>query len=110
MLMPANACAELNRLRLENDWTWEQLAAEVRRVTGLHISVRTLHFNLRIADPNARPTDRTVFKIQKFLDAYHAAEAATPSPVAVRPTTKPARSHVAARPTPARATPRRRAS
>ena len=67
---------ELDRLRLDQDWSYRQLAADMRR-TGLAISAQTLHQVL--TDRSITPFDRTLHKIRTYLDHRAAApKAATP--------------------------------
>jgi hypothetical protein len=58
---------QLRDLRLQNDWTWEQLAEEMNRHTkGAPMSPRTLHF---VVTYDAKPRERTLHKIRLYLAA-----------------------------------------
>jgi hypothetical protein len=59
-------CTELDQERLKHDWTWDQLAGQMR-VAGLPMSARTLHYLLKHHDSDRRPHDRTVYKVRRFL-------------------------------------------
>jgi hypothetical protein len=64
--MPRPEIAALNTFRLEHDWTFDQLAAEMARAK-CPIPSRTLHYLIKRSPRDARPLDRTLFKIVKFL-------------------------------------------
>lgn len=57
----AEQLAELNRIRLERDLTYEQLADEIG-----DIDPSALHRLLN--QPGRRPIDRTLFKIRRYLE------------------------------------------
>jgi len=61
--------AALNALRIDRDWTWDQLADEIEKAGAGKISSRTLHYLLTRPDTNAR--DRTNHKIRVFLKHAH---------------------------------------
>jgi len=65
--------AELDAYRLEKDWTWEQLSAAMGRA-NIPMSPRTLHYLIKRAPADAKPLDRTLHKIRKFLVAMHEAD------------------------------------
>jgi hypothetical protein len=71
---------QLNQWRLERDWTWNELAlymgAPRAGFTSVHISPRTLAYLLTRDD--AKPLDRTVFKIVRFVKQEQAALAKKP--------------------------------
>lgn len=56
---------QLNTLRLRRDFTWAQLADYMWKKGRIRIAPRTLHWVL--TSKNAKPRDRTVFKIQEFV-------------------------------------------
>lgn len=62
--------AELNEIRLDEGWTYGELATRINDVAGGELDASTLHrlFN----DPARKPYDRTLHKIKKFLDARKA--------------------------------------
>lgn len=66
-------CAELDAYRLENDWTFEQLASAMKltrlgpRGGTCFIPMRTLHYLLKQMPPNAAPRERTLYKMREFL-------------------------------------------
>jgi len=64
--------AELAAYRLEKDWTWDQLAAAMGEA-GVPMSPRTLTHSLR---HDARPYERTLHKIRKFLAHVRATDGA----------------------------------
>jgi hypothetical protein len=55
----------LDALRLANDWSFRQLSSEMERV-GVLVSAQTLHQVL--ADRQAKPYDRTLYKIRKYFE------------------------------------------
>jgi hypothetical protein len=58
----------LNDLRLARDWSYRQLANDIRRVTGFVVSAQTLQPVLTAApDDRPKPYDRTVHKIRLYL-------------------------------------------
>ena len=67
---PPPELAELAALRLDRDWTWKELAAAMRRA-GFPISLYTLRYSLKV-NRQARPIDRTLHKIRRFLQADRA--------------------------------------
>jgi len=71
--MPLPEIAELDAYRLEKDWTWEKLSEAMRR-TNIDMSPRTLHYLVKRAPADAKPLDRTLHKIRKFLVAMHEAD------------------------------------
>ena len=56
--------AALNTLRIRRDWSWRELAAQMARAR-VGVAPRTLHHLL--TTPTVVPHDRTLYKIQKFL-------------------------------------------
>jgi hypothetical protein len=62
----------LNRLRLDRDWTYEQLADDMAR-RGLQVPSRTVYALL--TNPPAKPYERTLHKIRCYLAAVDAASA-----------------------------------
>lgn len=72
-------CAQLEAFRLDRDWTWAELADHMAE-KGIQMSPRTLHYLLKRAPRGARPLDRTLNKIRKYLKAT---EAERPAPDAV---------------------------
>ena len=65
--------AELDAYRLSKDWTWAELSAAMGRA-GITMPLRTLHYLLRQAPADAKPHDRTLYKIRQFLKIVRAAE------------------------------------
>lgn len=66
--------AELNRIRLDEDLTLDELAAEVSVIAGGDpIDGSTL--SKLFSDPDRRPMERTLHKIRRFLDDRKAAAA-----------------------------------
>jgi len=63
----AESFAELELHRLDRDWTFDQLAAAMKRA-GFKIPMRTLHYLLKQAPKNVRPRDRTMHKINRYLE------------------------------------------
>lgn len=64
--------AELNRIRLDEDLTLDELATEISSVAGGDpIDGSTL--SKLFSDPDRRPIDRTLHKIRRFLDDRKAA-------------------------------------
>ena len=59
--------AQLDAYRLRNNLTWNELAEQMTRVTKTPVKSRTLHYLLMRLPPNARPLDRTMFTLRKFL-------------------------------------------
>lgn len=59
---------ELDRLRLERDWTFAELAADMARVTGNRMVPRTLHYLCKRAPLDATPRDRTLHKVRRYLE------------------------------------------
>jgi transcriptional regulator with XRE-family HTH domain len=57
---------ELDALRLQNDWSYRELAADMKRVADVILSPATLHQIL--ADRSIQPFDRTLYKIRQYLD------------------------------------------
>lgn len=58
----------LNELRLTNDWSFRELAADIERVTGFVVSAQTLQPVLTApADERPKPYDRTVYKIRQYF-------------------------------------------
>jgi hypothetical protein len=82
--MPRPEIAALDAYRLEHDWTFDQLAEAMDRA-HCAIPARTLHYLLKRLPRDAKPLDRTIFKIKKFLklmqqsEARRAARAAKPA-------------------------------
>jgi hypothetical protein len=64
--MPPPEFAELDTYRLDRDWTWAELSAAMGE-RDIQMSPRTLHYLLKAAPADAKPHDRTLHKIQKFL-------------------------------------------
>ena len=58
--------AALDAYRLDRDWTWQQLAEDMA-AHNVAIPARTLHYLCKRAPKNAKPLDRTLHKIRKFL-------------------------------------------
>lgn len=58
---------ELGRCRLDRGWTYRQLAAEINKVSAVHVGHARL-FTL-LTDANARPNELTLHGIRKFLAA-----------------------------------------
>jgi hypothetical protein len=65
--------SELDLIRLDHDWTWEELAADMARADVV-ISPRTLHYLCKRLPVNGHALDRTVHKIRKYLAHVRAAE------------------------------------
>jgi len=58
----------LNDVRLSRDWSYRQLADDIKHVTGFDISAQTLQTMLSVPpDERATPYDRTVHKIRLYL-------------------------------------------
>jgi hypothetical protein len=66
-------CLALDAYRLDQDWTWAELAKAMERAK-VPINARTLHYLLKRAPADARMTDRTLYKIRKFLNGLSRAE------------------------------------
>jgi hypothetical protein len=64
---------ELDAYRLQKDWTFEELAQAMARV-GVHMSPRTLHYLVKRSKPGSHPLDRTLFKINTYLEHVRAAK------------------------------------
>jgi DNA-binding Xre family transcriptional regulator len=64
-----NEVLELNRIRIDRDLTYEDLAREIHGVTRQAI-YRILN------TPNPKMHDRTLAKIRKYIDRVRASEAA----------------------------------
>jgi hypothetical protein len=58
--------AELESYRLASNWTWAQLATEMAD-HDVPMSPRTLHYLVKSAPADAKPHDRTLYKIRVFL-------------------------------------------
>jgi hypothetical protein len=63
------ALVRLDALRLANDWSFRQLSSDMQRV-GVIVSAQTLHQLL--TDRDAKPYDRTLYKIRKYFEALDA--------------------------------------
>jgi len=61
-------CRELALVRLANNWTFDELAAQMK-AAHVAIPMRTLHYLLTRTD--VRPHDRTLHKLRQFLDHLH---------------------------------------
>jgi hypothetical protein len=72
--MPLPECLELDAVRLQKNWTWAELAEQMKRV-DLAMSPRTLHYIVKRMPPDATPRDRTLFRIRKFLEHVRASRA-----------------------------------
>lgn len=68
----------LEALRLNRDWTFAELSAAMAKL-DLYVSPRTLHYLIKNMPPQARPLDRTMFKLQKFLAHMKRLDAQTKS-------------------------------
>ena len=66
-LSPVELFAALEIHRLDRDWTFDQLAAAMKRA-GSPIPMRTLHYLLKQAPRNVRPRDRTMHKVRRYLE------------------------------------------
>jgi hypothetical protein len=64
--MPEPEFAELNAYRLERDWTWPELAADMER-HRVGVSPRTLHYVCKRMPADGHALDRTLHKIRKYL-------------------------------------------
>jgi hypothetical protein len=71
--MPDPEFAELDAHRLEHDWTWDELAADMARANAT-VSARTLHYLCKRLPPDAHALDRTLYKIRKYLERVRAGE------------------------------------
>jgi hypothetical protein len=59
---------QLNAIRLRNDWSYRQLADDIKRVSTYEISAQTLQPMLSGSrDERPKPYDRTIFKIREYL-------------------------------------------
>lgn len=58
---------ELGQCRLDRGWTYRQLAAEINKVSAVHLGHARL-FTL-LNDVSARPNDLTLHGIRKFLQS-----------------------------------------
>lgn len=56
----------LEAIRLTRDWTFAELSAAMAKL-DLYVSPRTLHYLVKEMPREAKPFDRTMFKLQKFL-------------------------------------------
>jgi hypothetical protein len=56
----------LDRYRIQRDWTFEQLAAAMKKAK-VPVPLRTLHYLLKRRPAHAVPLDRTMYKIHTFL-------------------------------------------
>jgi len=65
--MPSPEFAALDAYRLDHDWTWQQLANAMAKAECA-VPYRTLHYLVKRAPRNAKPLDRTMHKIRKFLE------------------------------------------
>jgi len=63
----------LNQVRLDQDLSFRALAKKMR-LAGFHVHPSTLLQLIR--KPDARPHDRTLHKIEKFLESIHDAPTA----------------------------------
>jgi hypothetical protein len=63
-----NALRELDAIRLDHDWTFAVLADRMAAAVGVRFAPRTLYYLLKRLPPAAEPHDRTVHKIQTYLD------------------------------------------
>lgn len=63
---------DLDRYRVESDWTWEQLSHDMRR-HRIIMSPRTLNYICSRAPADYQPRDRTLHKIQLYLQRTKAA-------------------------------------
>jgi hypothetical protein len=59
-------CLALDAHRLDKDWTFKQLGADMARA-GIALSPRTLHYLIKRAPADSMPLDRTLYKIRKYL-------------------------------------------
>jgi hypothetical protein len=60
-----NAVASLNQLRLDRNWSYNQLADDMERA-GHAVAAKTL-FAL-LTKPEQKPYDRTLYQITKYLE------------------------------------------
>jgi len=58
---------ELKRVRLEHDWTYHEL--------GVLIGFKNPDATYRLINAKHHPTERTLYKIRRFLDALRVSEA-----------------------------------
>jgi hypothetical protein len=65
---------ELDTIRLDHDWTWDELAADMARAQA-PVNARTLHFLCKRLPVNGHALDRTMHKIRKYLAHVRAVEA-----------------------------------
>jgi hypothetical protein len=70
----ADIVERLDAVRLSNDWSFRQLSAEMERV-GITLSAQTLHQLL--TDREAKPYDRTLHKVRRYLDERKSAKRST---------------------------------
>jgi hypothetical protein len=74
---------QLNAVRLSRDWSYRELAADIKEVTGFVVSAQTLQPLLSApAEDRGKPYDRTLHKIRCYLTAI--AEPAKPTRKAKR--------------------------
>lgn len=74
--------AALEGYRLDQDWTWTRLAANMAGA-GQPVPMRTLHYLCKRAPAAHRPLDRTMHKIRKYLAFAHVAYVPPPPPVPI---------------------------
>lgn len=65
----SDAIGRLDALRLEKDWSFRELSADMARL-GVTVSSQTLH--QLIADREVKPYDRTLYKIRKYFEELDA--------------------------------------
>lgn len=62
--------AQVNRIRLDEDLTFEALAGQIREVVNGGMDVTVLYRALM--KPDYKPYERTVHKLRLFLEAHEA--------------------------------------
>jgi hypothetical protein len=61
--------ADLNEIRLRNDWSIRELAAAMG-AAGYHLSSRTLYVLLKERESH-EPYDRTLYKVERYVERCH---------------------------------------
>lgn len=75
-MSPTEARRQLEGVRLDQGWSWDQLAADVERVTHRRLSPMTLH---RFVEKRAKTFKTTMHVLVTYLDAKKLAAAEAPA-------------------------------